>query len=196
MTKLNDQIDALEKEVFEKKKALHDLRQQRPAEPVQDYEFHGLGQQPVKLSEVFGDQDDLILIHNMGRGCAYCTLWADGFNGVYDHIRSRAAVVIVSPDTPDVQLKFAVSRGWKFEMLSSSGSSFTEDMGFIWDHDGDQAAAPGFSTFHRAADGMIRRINQAWFGPGDPYSGIWHLFEALDGGSGEWGPKYSYDTAA
>lgn len=191
MTTLNEKIDALEKEVFEKQKALHDLRLERQAEPVQDYELQG-PEGPVRLSEAFGEQDDLIVIHNMGRSCAYCTLWADGFNGVYDHIRSRTAIAIVSPDTPDVQAEFSGSRGWKFPMLSSQGSAFTENLGYTWEHDGEQLAAPGFSTFKRGTDGTITRVSHAWFGPGDPYSGIWHLFEALDGGLGEWGPEFSY----
>ena len=39
----------------------------------------------------------------MGRGCSYCTLWADGFNGLRHHFEDRAAFVVVSPDTPEQQ---------------------------------------------------------------------------------------------
>jgi predicted dithiol-disulfide oxidoreductase (DUF899 family) len=62
-----------------------------PAE-VQDY-ASAAPEGSVQLSALFGGRRDLILIHNMGSSCAYCTLWVDGFNGIYDHIASRAAFV-------------------------------------------------------------------------------------------------------
>jgi predicted dithiol-disulfide oxidoreductase (DUF899 family) len=71
-------------------------------EPVRDYEFATL-EGPVRLSQLFGPKRDLFVIHNMGRSCPHCTLWADGFNGIYPHIADRAAFVIASPDPPDVQ---------------------------------------------------------------------------------------------
>ena len=73
---------------------------------------------------------DLFVIHNMGRSCPNCTLWADGFNGIYPHIADRAAFVVASPDPPDVQQSFAASRGWRFPMVSHQGSSFAADMGY------------------------------------------------------------------
>ncbi|HZZ90622.1 MAG TPA: DUF899 family protein, partial [Caulobacteraceae bacterium] len=64
---------------------------------VQDYLVSGWDG-PVKLSDLFGGKRDLILIHNMGTGCSSCTMWADGFNGVYDHLAARAAFVVASPN--------------------------------------------------------------------------------------------------
>ena len=49
---------------------------------VQDYEFTNT-EGKVRLSELFGQHEDLILIHNMGVSCSYCTLWADGYNGIH-----------------------------------------------------------------------------------------------------------------
>ena len=40
------------------------------------------------LLDLFGDRDTLLAIHNMGQGCRYCTLWADGFNGLLPHLES------------------------------------------------------------------------------------------------------------
>jgi len=77
---------------------------------VQDYEFSSaVGGK--RLSELFGKHDTLFVVHNMGRSCAHCTMWADGFNGVFDHLRDRAAFVVASPDSADEQQKFAASRG-------------------------------------------------------------------------------------
>ena len=64
-----------------------------------------------------------------GRGCVYCTMWADGFNGVVPHLEDRAAFVVVSPDEPHVQAEFAASRGWRFRMVAAR-SDFTGDMGY------------------------------------------------------------------
>jgi predicted dithiol-disulfide oxidoreductase (DUF899 family) len=57
-------------------------------------------------------------------------MWADGYNGIHHHIATRAAFVVSSPEPPEVQRKFAASRGWKFPMISHAGSTFAADMGF------------------------------------------------------------------
>ncbi len=67
-------------------------------EEVQDYAF-ATPQGKARLSALFGDKDTLFVIHNMGTTCAHCTMWADGFNGVFEHLRDRAAFVVSSPDT-------------------------------------------------------------------------------------------------
>jgi predicted dithiol-disulfide oxidoreductase (DUF899 family) len=65
--------------------ALHDeiraLQKTIELQPVQDYVFEGWSG-PVRLSELFAGKRDLFVIHNMGTSCRYCTMWADGFNGV------------------------------------------------------------------------------------------------------------------
>src|SRR5437867_12015991 len=78
-------------------------------QPVDDYTFSTV-KGPTRLSRLFGAKRDLVVIHNMGAGCPYCTLWADGYSGLYDHIASRAAFVIASPDPPEIQRRFARSR--------------------------------------------------------------------------------------
>ena len=75
-------------------------------EEVADYQLATL-QGTVRLSELFAGKADLILIHNMGTTCPNCTLWADGLNGIYHHLADRAAVVVASPDPPEVQQRFA-----------------------------------------------------------------------------------------
>ena len=80
---MSTKIVELEREVFEKQQLLAQLKRERDAEPVDDYELSGPAGK-VRLSELFGDKNDLIVVHNMGKSCPYCTLWADGFNGVFD----------------------------------------------------------------------------------------------------------------
>src|SRR5712671_5632608 len=98
------------------------MREARAAaepEEVPDYVFTNTSGS-VRLSELFGDEPDLIVIHNMGATCPHCTLWADGFNGIYDHLASRATFVLSSPDTPNAQKTFAASRGWRFPMVTTT----------------------------------------------------------------------------
>jgi len=78
----------------------------------------------VSLLDMFGVRDKLLLIHNMGQGCRYCTLWADGFNGFLPHLESIMSVVLVSKDPPEVQRNFANSRGWRFRLASHGGGEY------------------------------------------------------------------------
>ena len=136
---------------------------------VDDYVLDGWDG-PVRLSELFGDKRDLIVIHNMGAGCASCTMWADGFNGVYDHLASRAAFVVASPDPVEAQKQFAASRGWRFPMVSYDGQPLRR--GHALSPPGrraeDEAMGgwnPGVSVFRRDG-GRIWRVSDAEFGAG------------------------------
>jgi predicted dithiol-disulfide oxidoreductase (DUF899 family) len=166
-----------------------ELRRTRPPEPVADYTLHASSGEEVKLSELFGDKNDLLVIHNMGPGCSYCTLWADGFNGFTPHLEDRAAFVVISPTTPEKQRKFAEGRGWTFKMASAEGTTFIKDMGFepnpgeVW---------PGVSTFRKQDDGSIIRVSRDYLGPGDVYCSVWHLFDMLADGVNNWEPKFKY----
>jgi predicted dithiol-disulfide oxidoreductase (DUF899 family) len=183
------EMQALYQELEAGHRRLAALRRSLPPEPVADYALRRADGSPVTLHQLFGDRDDLIVVHNMGRGCAYCTLWADGFNGVAPHLADRAAFVVSSPDSPEVQRAFAESRGWRFPMVSTAGTTFTKDMGFI---EGEGDYWPGVSTFHREADGTVVRIAKDFFGPGDVYCGVWHLFDLLADGANDWEPQFGY----
>ena len=187
-TTLENEIARLEAELMEKQKRLSDLRGQLPPEKVPDYILKGSNGKKVKLSDMFCDKEDLIVIHNMGRSCSYCTLWADGFNGMLQHLETRAAFVVVSPDSPEVQAAFAQNRGWQFKMYSTEESTFTEDMGF---KNGD-GWLPGVSTFHKKADDKIVHISKANFGPGDSFCASWHFFDLLANGVNGWQPAFKY----
>ncbi len=180
-------IAELTQEIMTKQHELNELMRTSLSESVDDYRLKNTAGE-LRLSQLFGDRRDLVLIHNMGKRCPYCTLWADGLNGVFDHFENRAAFVVVSPDSPEVQREFAQSRNWTMPMVSSEGSSFSKDLGF----EGAQGVMPGFSTFHLEDDGTIERVAWAFFGPGDSYSAIWHMIGVLRDGAGDWQPRVSY----
>ena len=183
------QLAEAEEELLQLRKKVADLRQRLPQERVKDYMLKDGDGNGVALADLFGDKDDLIIVHNMGIRCPYCTLWADGFNGVYHHLENRAAFVVVSPDDPDVMKGFATGRNWQFRILSNAGGNFTRDMGFESDK-GDPW--PGLSTFHRDAEGNIHRISRASFGPGDDFCALWHMLDMLKDGADGWEPRFSY----
>jgi predicted dithiol-disulfide oxidoreductase (DUF899 family) len=188
---MSETVQKLYSEYQEAAKRLTDAMRVDPPEPVGDYTFK-TPDGSVTLSELFGGRDELLLIHNMGKACSYCTLWADGLNGQADHYADRSAFVVVSPDESDVQAEFARSRGWRFPTASCAGTTFAKDMGYepepgkFW---------PGASAFLKRPDGSIVRTGRTMFGPGDPYCPIWHLMDLLPRGRGEWAPKYAYDAA-
>lgn len=126
---IDQKVLALEKEIADKKTQLRALRATLPAQEVQDYVFQGWNGD-VKLSELFGDKDELILVSNMGKSCRYCTLWADNYNGIVKPLNDRAAFAVVSPDSVDVQKEFANARGWNFLMVSHQNNTWAKDFGF------------------------------------------------------------------
>jgi len=173
-------------EIAALRKKMRELQANIEPHEVADYEF-ATGNGAVRLSQLFGGKDYLFVIHNMGAGCPYCTLWADGFNGVFDHLRNRAAFVLVSPDSPEQQQKFASSRGWRFPMASCQGTTFAQDMGY-WR---DNHPVPGVSVFKREG-GRILRVADTSFSPGDDFCSVWHFFDLIPEGANGWQPKFRY----
>jgi predicted dithiol-disulfide oxidoreductase (DUF899 family) len=148
---------------------MREVQRRLEPEPVQDYVF-ATARGPRRLSALFGTHRDLFVVHNMGASCPYCTLWADGYNGLYRHVASRAAFV-ASPDPPAVQQRFARSRGWRFPMVSHAGTTFARDMGYRSPAGG---FLPGNSAFRRERARLVRVSDAAW-SPGDDFCALWHL---------------------
>ena len=152
-----------------------------------DYEFK-TPEGTVRLSALFGEHKDLMVVHNMGSSCPSCTMWADGYNGVHHHVITRTAFAVSSPDTPAVQQKLAENRGWKFRMVSHAGTTFAADMGYRAEHGGWR---PGISVFKLEGQRILRVSDAAW-SPGDDFCTVWHFFDLLPEGAAGWSPKFSY----
>ncbi len=166
---------------------MREVRASVQPEPVTEYEF-STPEGPRSLSALFGDKGDLFVIHNMGASCLYCTLWADGFNGIYPHIADRASFVVASPDPPEVQRRFAEGRGWRFPMVSHQGTSFAADMGYRSQNGG---WLPGVSVFRRDGN-RILRVSDTSFHPNDDFCTVWQFLEMLPDGVADWEPRFSY----
>ena len=174
-TELHDiekQIECIRKKKIELNSRLANMN-------VNDYTLKDKNGKDVKLSEMFGDSKNLILVHNMGRACSYCTMWADGFKDTYKEIEKKATFVLVCPDKPEVHKKFAESRDWQFKSYSAEGTDFIFDMGYDFIKDGKHNYWPGVSVFEKSDDGKIQRVAKDYFGPGDFYCNIWHFLDLL-----------------
>jgi predicted dithiol-disulfide oxidoreductase (DUF899 family) len=183
---MNSEIRKIEQKIFTLTEELNRLRKTATPVSVSNYSFDTLDGK-VSLLELFGDQDRLLLIHNMGQGCRYCTLWADGFNGFVPHLESAMAVALVSKDSPEVQRRFANSRGWRFRLASHGGGKYIQEQTVTE----GQHNSPGAVVYERSGDEIFRK-NACEFGPGDLYCSMWSLLGLAGMGEEEWTPQYNY----
>ena len=92
----------------------------------------------VSLSSLFGDHEQLVVLHNMGKSCPNCALWGDEFNGMLHQLERVSGFCVIGPDDPATQADYAAGRGWRSRICSADGTSFIKDMGF----ENDQGGAP------------------------------------------------------
>ena len=184
----DNEFTRLEAEFQSTRAAMVKYLRSKPATITETFSFTD-GERSYTLSDFFGDNDDLIVIHNMGVACRHCTLWADGVNGLLPHLESRTSVVLVNEDPIETQKRIAAKRGWKFTMRRDDDGTFSRHMGFSDDDaHGMHHRMPGYSTFHRNSDGSITHVGSDTFGPGDIYMPVYPFFELLQDGAGDWEP--------
>jgi predicted dithiol-disulfide oxidoreductase (DUF899 family) len=123
----------------------------------------------------------------MGQGCRYCTLWADGLNGFLPHLEDKYSVVLLSKDAPEVQQRFAHSRGWRFRMASHGGGAYISEQSVTPGESND----PGMVIYRRDGGKITRRASTV-FGPGDLYCSLWHMLSLAGISEDDWAPQYSY----
>lgn len=188
-TASTDRIAEIEKQLLELKQERTRLRRELPDEPIGDYDLKRPDGTPTTLSALFGDRDELIVVHNMGRACSYCTLWADGFSSLTDHLLDRSAFCLLSPDEPEVLKEFSESRGWRYPVASFAGTMLAQEMGFYKSEGEHTGYWPGASALKKTEGGIVR-TGKTSFGPGDDYCSIWHFHDMLP--PAQWAPQYSY----
>jgi len=180
------EIEKTEQEIATLVAKLETLRKDSVPQPVKNYEFKTLTGK-VSLLELFGDKDILFVVHNMGQGCRYCTLWADGINGFLPHLEDKFSLVLVSKDDPETQRRFALSRGWRFRMASHGGKDYIIDQSV---RPGEKNM-PGLSVYTRKGEEIYRK-NASAFGPGDLFCSHWHLLSLAGVGLEDWTAQYNY----
>ena len=182
----NARISAMEAKLYEMTLELNELRKVAVSTEVPNYSFATLAG-PSSLLELFADKQKLLVIHNMGQSCRYCTLWGDGFNGLVDHLESVMSVVLVSKDAPQLQREFANSRGWRFRLASHAGGKYIEEQTVM---DGS-TNMPGAVVYERDGEKIMHRSSSV-FGPGDLYSPMWNLLGLAGMTEADWTPQFRY----
>ena len=182
----DEKITELEQQIGELIVELNALRKANPGTPVRNYAF-ATRTGETTLLDLFGDKDKLLAIHNMGQGCRYCTLWADGFNGLLSHLESAMSVALLSKDAPETQRRFANSRGWRFQLASHGGGDYMREQSVV----AGQNNYPGAVVYERDGDVILRK-NACVFGPGDLYCAMWSLLGLAGLGEEQWTPQYAY----
>lgn len=180
------ELQKAEKKLFEMTQKVAELRRKSAPTLVKNYTFKTL-EGEASLEDLFGDKDILFLIHNMGQGCRYCTLWADGLNGSVPHLESHFAFALVSKDPPQTQRSFANSRGWRYRMASHGGSKYLKEQSVVPGEDN----MPGLVCYTRKGSKIFRK-NAVVFGPGDEFCSIWNILSLGGLGEEEWTPQYQY----
>lgn len=180
------ELQKAEKELFELNQKIAKLRRETKPIPVKNYTFKTQSGDTTLL-ELFGDKEILFVVHNMGQGCRYCTLWADGFNAFVSHLESQFAFAVVSKDSPDVQRTFANSRNWRFKMASHGGGAYISEQSVTPGENNN----PGLVCYERKGKEIFRK-NVANFGPGDEFCAQWNILSLAGVSTEEWTPQFNY----
>jgi predicted dithiol-disulfide oxidoreductase (DUF899 family) len=165
----------------------------------------------VKLSELFGDHDTLLIYSFMivpaEQGlpfvgpCPSCTSITDGIDGQVRHITQRLSFAVCTKAPIEQFRKHGQRRGWRdVRMLSSSGSTYNRDYGSE-DENGFQW--PLATVFVRR-DGRLHHSwsSELWWASRDADGEgprhvdymwpMWAIFDRTPEGRGDFNPSLEY----
>jgi len=176
----------------------------------EDYEFDSVGEgeaASVRLSELFADDKDTLVVYNfmygpaMERPCPSCTSILDSLDGSAPHITQRVDLAVVAKSSPPRVAEFARERGWRnLRLLSSAANTYNLNY-FGEDADGNQW--PMLNVFQRNGD-ELRHFwgTELLLAAGDEgrdnrhLDFLWPLWGVLDvtpaGRGADWNPAVSY----
>jgi predicted dithiol-disulfide oxidoreductase (DUF899 family) len=162
---------------------------------------------PVTLLDLFGDHESLVVYHLMfhpddDQACPMCSMWVDGLHGVSHHLSRRTAFAVVAKAPVGKLRRWGRHRGWQgLRLVSSHGTSFNTDL-HVEGAAGGQW--PAVSVFARERDGSdeddrVRHVlTQSADGPAggiDLLNPVWHVWDLLPAGRGDWFPDNDYPGA-
>jgi predicted dithiol-disulfide oxidoreductase (DUF899 family) len=201
---------ALLAEEIELRRHIERVSEQRRALPLggevsEDYRFEGENG-PMRLSEMFGKHDTLIVYNFMygpkrERPCPMCTNLLSAWDGEVPDIEQRVSLAIIAKSPIERLKAFKKERGWRYlRLYSSAGNSYNGDY-FADTPEMEDSAA--YNVFVRR-DGKTHHFYGAEMtgetaDPGqDPrgapdFAPIWALFDTTPEGRGkDWYPKLQY----
>jgi predicted dithiol-disulfide oxidoreductase (DUF899 family) len=126
-----------EKELTRRSDELARKRRELPWVAVEkDYRFETEGG-TKSLAELFDGRSQLLIYHFMfgpgyEAGCTVCSSIADNLNPNAVHLGARDVTLICSSRAPlDKLLEYRKRMGWSFDWVSTAGSDFHRDLGFV-----------------------------------------------------------------
>jgi len=173
----------------------------------QDYVFQQSSGGEVRLSELFADGKDSLIIYSymygpqMAQPCVSCTSILDALDGEGPHVMQRANFFVVAKSPIEHIMKFTTERGWRnLQLLSSANNTYNRDY-HAENEKGDQL--PALNVFVKR-DGPIHHFynTELLYAPSEPEQDgrhvdqiwpLWNLFDLTPEGRGaKWYPRLSY----
>jgi predicted dithiol-disulfide oxidoreductase (DUF899 family) len=195
-----------EKEFSKQRDQLSALRRELPWVKVdQPYVFES-PKGRVTLAALFEGRSQLVVYHFMlapgwEEGCRGCSFVSDHFDGMLPHVNARdVSFTAVSCAPLDEIERFKARMGWKFNWVSSHGTSFNRD--FRVSFTAEEVASgkadynfapteisleelPGLSVFARGFDGAVYRTYSTYSRGLEPLIGAYTLLDLVPKGRDE-----------
>src|SRR5665213_4440501 len=187
-----------EKEFFKLRDRIAAHRRELPWVKVnQGYVFESPAGR-VSLADLFEGRAQLIVYHFMlapgwEEGCRGCSLVSDHFDGALPHLKARDVSFTAVSIAPLAEIKrFKARMGWKFNWVSSHGSSFNHDFGVSFSPEEVKSGnadynfapreiggeeMPGLSVFARGPGGAIYRTYSTYSRGLDLLIGAYNLLD-------------------
>jgi predicted dithiol-disulfide oxidoreductase (DUF899 family) len=206
--------------LLEKEKELSRLRDRISAERralpwvkiEKPYAFESEGGR-VHLADLFAGRSQLIVYHFMfapewDEGCASCSFLADHIDGANLHLRHHdVSLTVISRAPIEKLLAYRRRMGWRFEWVSSFGSTFNQDFGVSFTpaelaqgatyynykkrERQTEGEMPGISVFAQGDDGEVYHTYSSYARGGDLLIGAYNYLDLTPKGRNEHGPHYN-----
>jgi predicted dithiol-disulfide oxidoreductase (DUF899 family) len=132
-----DELLKEEKKLTRRGDELAEKRRELPWVPVEkDYRFE-TGSGTKALADLFDGRSQLMIYHFMfgpgwSGGCPVCSSIADTLAPQVPHLKARDTTLLLNSRAPVADLLAYRDRmGWSIEWVSSGGSDFNRDLGFL-----------------------------------------------------------------
>ncbi|WP_405721833.1 DUF899 domain-containing protein [Streptomyces sp. NBC_01537] len=132
-----EELLAEEKELTRRGDELARKRRELPWVPVEkDYSFE-TAEGTKSLADLFDERAQLLIYHFMfgppyEAGCPVCSSIADNLDPNVVHLKARDVTLVCSSRAPlDKLLAYRERMGWSFDWVSTVGSDFHRDLGFL-----------------------------------------------------------------
>jgi len=127
-----------EKELTRLGDALAEKRRALPWVAVEQEYFFETERGPETLAELFDGRSQLLVYHFMfgpsyNAGCPVCSSIADTLAPQLPHLKARDTTVLLASRAPlEKLLGYRQRMGWRIDWVSSGGSDFNRDLGFLY----------------------------------------------------------------